>query len=169
MVDAQDAAAPQPSAFTGGPRTYAGMAALVLAFILPVFVIVIPFLGLSAKWSALLTTGLLVGGPELLTLVAVALLGKDALRYFTDKVKQALWGLVIETRVSKFQYYLGLSLSLASILPLYIYGYLPGLLPEGGRIPILAAADLIFIASMFIMGGEFWEKVQRIFVWEGKD
>ncbi len=89
---ADSPAAPGPPGFRGGPRTYAGLAALILAFILPVFVIVIPFLALSAKWSALLTTGLLVGGPELLTL----------------------------------------------------------------------------IASMFIMGGEFWEKVQRLFIWEGR-
>lgn len=165
---AESPAASGPPDFVGGPRTYAGLTALVLAFILPGFIIVIPFLGISAKWSALLTTGLLVGGPELLTLIAVALLGKDALRYFTHKVRTKLYGLVIEPRVSRFQYYFGLSLSLATILPLYIYGYLPGLLPEGWRIPILATADLLFIVSMFIMGGEFWEKVQRLFIWEGK-
>jgi len=32
----------------------------------------------------------------------------------------------------------------------------------------LALGDLAFIISMFIMGGEFWDKVRRIFVWEGK-
>ena len=118
--------------------------------------------------SVLLTAGLFVGGPEALTLVAVALLGKETLRYFTYRIKKALWGIVMERPVSKVQYYFGLALFLASILPLYIYGYFPGLLPEGERTYILVAADLTFIISMFIMGGEFWEKIQRVFVWEGE-
>ena len=103
-----------------------------------------------------------------MTIVAVALLGKETLRYFTYRTKKALWGVVMETPVSKVQYYFGLALFLVSALPLYIYGYLPGLLPEEERTYILAAADLTFIISMFIMGGEFWEKIQRIFIWEGK-
>jgi hypothetical protein len=28
--------------------------------------------------------------------------------------------------------------------------------------------DLAFVVSVFLMGGEFWEKVRRIFVYEGK-
>jgi hypothetical protein len=42
-------------------------------------------------------------------------------------------------------------------------------MPGGNtRIYILAAMDLAFVASMFLMGGEFWEKVRRIFIYEGK-
>jgi hypothetical protein len=28
--------------------------------------------------------------------------------------------------------------------------------------------DLAFVASIFVMGGEFWEKVRRIFIYDGK-
>jgi hypothetical protein len=28
--------------------------------------------------------------------------------------------------------------------------------------------DLAFVASVFLVGGEFWEKVRRIFVYDGK-
>jgi hypothetical protein len=28
--------------------------------------------------------------------------------------------------------------------------------------------DLVFVASVFLMGGEFWDKIRRIFVYEGK-
>ena len=42
-------------------------------------------------------------------------------------------------------------------------------MPAGNsRIVVLAAADLAFILSIFVMGGEFWEKFRRLFVWEGK-
>ncbi len=158
----------QPPELKRGLRLYAGIAAMVLAFILPVFVVVVPYLGLPTEWAIIVSAGLFVGGPEILTLAAVALLGKETLRYFTYKIKKALWGVVMERPVSKAQYYFGLVLFLGSVLPLYIYGYFPGLLPEDKKMYILAAADLTFIISMFIMGAEFWEKIQRIFVWEGK-
>src|SRR5258707_10006388 len=51
----------------------------------------------------------------------------------------------------------------------YIYAYSPALMPQGdARIYLLAAMDLAFVVSVFLMGGEFWEKVRRIFVYEGK-
>jgi hypothetical protein len=28
--------------------------------------------------------------------------------------------------------------------------------------------DLAFVASVFVMGGEFWEKVRRIFIYDGE-
>ncbi len=158
----------QPPELKRGIRLYAGIAAMVLAIILPVFVVVVPHLGLSTGWAIIISAGLFVGGPEILTLVAVALLGKETLRYFTYRIKKALWGVVMERPVSRAQYYFGLVLFLGSILPLYVYGYFPSILPEGERTHILVAADLTFIISMFIMGGEFWEKIQKIFIWEGK-
>ena len=36
------------------------------------------------------------------------------------------------------------------------------------RIYILAGSDLSFIVSMFVMGGEFWEKLRAMFRWDGK-
>ncbi|HWQ19550.1 MAG TPA: hypothetical protein VN455_07200 [Methanotrichaceae archaeon] len=159
---------PQPPELKRGLRLYAGLAAAILSIILPAFVIIVPSLGLPAQWTVILSAGLFIGGPEMLTLAAVLLLGKDTLRYFMYRIKKALWGVVMERPVSKARYYLGLALFFASGLPIYIYGYFPGVLPEGMRVSILVAADLIFVISMFIMGGEFWEKLQMIFVWEGK-
>ena len=56
------------------------------------------------------------------------------------------------------------------MLPFYLYGYFPNIMPAGyARIYILAGSDLSFILSIFLMGGEFWEKLRRLFVWEGKE
>ena len=160
--------APPAPAFKPGPRTWTGLAVLVVATIMPLFALGVPFLGLPKAWATLVATALLVGGPEALTLVAVVLLGRENLNWVTARVKKALRHAVLETRVSRTQYYVGLGLSLITILPLYLYGYFPTLLPDTWRIPLIAGADLLFIASMFIMGGEFWEKLQRIFIWEGE-
>ena len=57
-----------------------------------------------------------------MTLAAVALLGKETLRYFTYRTKKALWGIVIEKPVTKAQYYFGLALFLVSTA--FVYAWL---------------------------------------------
>jgi hypothetical protein len=112
---------------------------------------------------------LLAGGPEVLCILAVALLGKDTFRYFAHRVMTALRRAVIDQPASKARYYTGLVVILLSWLPAYIYAYSPTLMPGGdARIYVLAAMDLAFVVSVFLMGGEFWEKVRRIFVYEGR-
>ncbi|HEY5814358.1 MAG TPA: transporter suffix domain-containing protein [Terrimicrobiaceae bacterium] len=150
-------------------RFYLGMTALGLSIILPVFAIFVPFLGLSVAQSALVAGLLIAGGPEVMALVAVALLGKQTFRYLLHRIKSFFRAKLLEQPVSKARYFSGLAVSIASWIPLYLYGYLPAIMPgENMRIYILAAADLSFVASMFVMGGEFWEKVRKIFIWEGK-
>lgn len=145
------------------------MAALSLSLGLPLFALLVPLLELPATQAAALVGLLLVGGPEILALLAAALLGKETFQYFIYRAKRAVRAAVLVKPVSKAQYYFGLTINLASWVPLYFYGYFPFLAPgEKTRIYILATADFCFVASMFIMGGEFWEKLRRIFIWEGK-
>ena len=163
------APAPAPPVLDRGWRFYAGMTALILSLIMPLFAFLVPLLGLPVAESAVIVGVLIAGGPEVVGLVGIALLGRNAFQYFTYKLKTALRRVVLPKRVSKRRYYFGLSVSLASLLPLYVYGYFPNWLPSGDtRIYILATADMSFILSMFIMGGEFWEKFRRLFIWEGK-
>ncbi|MCI0666407.1 MAG: transporter suffix domain-containing protein [Acidobacteria bacterium] len=150
-------------------RFYTGIAALILSIIMPVFALLVPLLGLSLAKSAVIVGILVAGAPEVMALIAIALLGKESFQYFVYLAKKAFREAVIVKPASKERYYFGLILSLASWSPLYLYGYFPDVLPSGNtRIYILATADLIFIFSMFIMGGEFWGKCRRIFTWEGK-
>jgi hypothetical protein len=150
-------------------RFYSGMTALVLSVVVPLGALVVPFLGLSMAQSALVVGALLAGAPEVLCILAVALLGKETFQYFAHRAKGALRRAVFDQPASKARYYVGLAIVLLSWLPLYLYGYVPGIMPGGdARIYILAAMDLAFVVSVVLMGAEFWEKVRRIFVYEGK-
>src|SRR4029077_6680749 len=140
-------------------RFYAGMTAMALAVIMPLSALVVPVLGLSTTQSALLAGVLLAGGPEVLCILAVALLGKETFLYFAHRAKTALRRAVIDQPASKARYYTGLVVILLSWLPAYIYAYAPALTPQGdARIYLLAAMDLAFVVSVFLMGGEFWER-----------
>jgi hypothetical protein len=170
LVSAPEAAdAVQPPILKKDWRFYTGMAAMALAIVMPLAALFVPLLGLPTAQSAVLAGILLAGGPEVLCILAVALLGKDTFKYFTHRATQAFRRAVVDQPASKARYYTGLAIILLSWIPAYVYAYLPAALPGGNtRIYILAAMDLAFVASVFLMGGEFWEKVRRIFVYDGK-
>ena len=134
-------------------RFYAGMTAMALAVIMPLCALVVPVLGLSTTRSALLAGVLLAGGPEVLCILAVALLGKETFLYFAHRAKTALRRAVIDQPASKARYYTGLIVILLSWLPAYIYAYAPALSPQGdARIYLLAAMDLAFVVERLSHG-----------------
>ena len=164
-----EGAAPPP-AFKKDWRFYAGLVAMAAAIILPLAAIFVPLLGLSTTPHSAVLVGILVaGGPEVLCILAVVLLGKATFNYFAHLAKTAVRRAVVETPASRTRYYVGLAIMLVSWLPAYLYAYLPGAFPGGNtRIYILAVMDLAFVASVFLMGAEFWGKARRIFIYEGK-
>lgn len=149
-------------------RFYLGILVFALAWVLPVFCPLVLFLGLSSSQTTFITGALIVGGPEVLMILAVALLGKETLNYYTSKIKKLLNIPDESESFSKFRYYLGLTIMLLSIVPLYLYGYLTQHMPADTetKIHILAAGDIAFILSFFIAGEQLWDKTKRLFVYE---
>jgi hypothetical protein len=167
--DHSAAAVPPPPALKRDWRFYSGVTAIVLAVVMPLCAFLVPMLGLPTAQSAVLVGVLVAGGPEVLCILAVALLGKDTFQYFTHQAKRVFRRALLDAPASMGRYYIGLAIMLVSWLPAYLYAYFPASLPSGyARIYILAGMDLAFVASVFLMGPEFWEKVRRIFIYEGK-
>jgi hypothetical protein len=156
----------EPPALEKNWRYYAGLTALALALVLPLFSFAVPLLGLPAGTSTLIAGALVAGGPDVLGVLAVLLLGKSAVRYFAARTKQAILRAVLAERVSRARHYVGLAVLFTSWLPSWIFAYAPSLAPAGtARIWLLAGADLAFLGSFFILGGEFWQKLRDLVAW----
>ncbi len=111
---------------------------------------------------------LLAGPAEILCLLAAAILGREKYHKLTRKVRRSARPPGIAQREARLRYYLGLAGCLFNGVPLALYAYVPGILPGGTtKAGILVIADLVFFFSLFCAGGEFWEKLRRIFVWDG--
>lgn len=135
--------------------------------ILPAFCLVLPFIDLPTSLKVGLATVLLVGGPEVMMLVGVALAGKEGYAVF-KAVLQKIWKSVKPPqRVSPARYRLGVVIFIASGLPMWLLAYLRAVttLPFDNQVIlwILIASDFAFLISFFIAGGEFWEKLKRLF------
>lgn len=134
------------------------IALLVLAILLPIAALLLPVFGLPSASSNLFVGLLIAGAPEMLCLVGVALLGRGLSKH-----------VAIPARTSRLRYYGGLAYCLLNGLPLALYAYVPQWMPGGAtKYIILAVADIGFVLSVLLMGGEFWEKFRRLFIWEGK-
>jgi hypothetical protein len=90
MMNAETEKPAAPPELTKDWRFYAGLSALILAGVMPLLALAVPFLDLSAAVATTVVGLLVAGGPEVLLLVAAALLGKEALRYFIDRAKRAV-------------------------------------------------------------------------------
>ena len=151
-------------------RFYAGVVFFGLAWILPLFGFLVAQLDLSLGAKATIIGLLTVGGPELLGLLAVLCLGKANLIYLKNKLLAWLKRLKPAAPVSRNRYRVGLVMFLLPIIPTYIMAYIPRWLPEHApqHLYVNLAADFIFLASLFVLGGDFWDKLRALFVYDAR-
>lgn len=144
-----------------------GLLLLALAGLSIGFGVVAVLLGHTLEDSPGSPIWLLAGPAEILCLVAAAILGKDKYQKLARKVRPKARRPAPDSRSRRFRYYLGLAGCLFNGVPLTLYAYVPELLPGGStKAGILVVADVVFFGSLFFAGGEFWEKLRRLFVWE---
>lgn len=150
-------------------KYYTGITLIYFSLLLPLLGLLLPLLNLSPTLTAILVGSLTVGGPEICIILATLFLGKKHILYFKSKIR----GFFRKKRkmpkpVSKKRYYFGLTILLASGIPLYLNAYFPEVFPEDEqkRLLIFIFTDLAFVLSFFILGANFWEKFKRLFIWE---
>ncbi|MCK9376098.1 MAG: hypothetical protein M0P73_08115 [Syntrophobacterales bacterium] len=151
-------------------RFYLGLVCFGLSLILPLFGILVAWLPQSLAAKAAIIGLLTVGGPEVLGLLAVICLGKENLLYLKDKLFAWLKRLRPPSPVSRTRYRVGLVMFLLPLIPTYIMAYLPQWLPDHAapRLYVNLAADFIFLASLFVLGGDFWDKLRALFLYDAR-
>ena len=143
-----------------------GVTILVAGFLAPLAIPLVTSSGLPTGWKTAIAGALAVGVPEVMMIVAAAVMGKEGFAELKRRAGRLLKKYGPPERVSLPRHRVGLAmftlpLFLAWLAP-YLGQYLPG---YGTRTLVWAiAADLIFVASFFVLGGEFWDKLRALFV-----
>jgi hypothetical protein len=123
----------------------------------------------SASFKAMLW-GVLFFAPEAGTLIGVALMGKENFERFKAVFFRFLGRVKPAGNVSRWRHYIGLVMFFTPLVPTYLQAYKPEWLPDTSalRWQVKLVADAIFIASLFVLGGDFWDKLHGLFLWEAR-
>ncbi|MCW8346575.1 hypothetical protein MD535_11265 [Vibrio sp. ZSDZ65] len=152
--------------FVDSARLFLGMLMLIIACASPLLIPVISTLKIGSGSKALLSGSMIFGVPELATLAAVMLLGKDRLLVIKNWVVEKVLKLKPQRKSTKLGYYSGLALMMivGPIMNIALF-YLPFLSPAWveSRQVIGAICDVTFIVALFMAGEQLWGKLEAIF------
>ena len=149
-----------------GWRIKVGFAIFIASIVWPVFMPVLLLFGLSTG-SVAKVSGMLLVAAEVMLLAAAALAGKEGFAYIKQRVFGFLKSYGPADTVSVARYKIGLVMFTVPLLLAFLGPYLAKFVPEqiSGSLFLDAAADLSLLISLFLLGGDFWEKLRALFVY----
>ena len=145
-----------------GWRFKVGIALFALMILAWLLVPIEAALGMSAATIAATTAGIAIGNKVIL-LVAIAVMGKAGFQDLKAKLFQKL---TPPAEVSPMRYRIGLVMFclpfLGSLFETYASHIVPHLVVNRLWVDILL--DGVLIASLFVLGGNFWDKLRALFI-----
>ena len=153
-----------------GWRLRLGLTILVIGFSSPLLIPLLAASSLSTKWKSLISGALALGIPEVFSIVAIAIMGKSGFNYMKDRIFTFLKKHAPPDRVSLRRYRIGLVMFVVPVLLGWLGPYVLHLIPgyEPNRLVASLMGDLIFLSSLLVLGGDFWDKVRALFIYEAR-
>lgn len=110
-------------------------------------------------------TGVIFIVNKVLLLLVIAVMGKAGFQQLKSKIF-GVFRLSPDTDIGRGRYNLGLVMFCLPLISASLEPYLdalwPGLRPKMWQLQLLG--DIMFIASFFVLGGNFWEKIRALFI-----
>ena len=149
-----------------GWRFRAGLIVLIVGWLRPLLIPLVAGSSLPTEWKTIISGLLAVGIPEVFTLAAVAIMGRQGYDLIKDRIFRFLKKHGPPDRVSLTRYRLGLIMFLIPVLFGWLGPYGAHLIPGYGvhRFAVSLIGDLMLLASLFVLGGDFWDKLRALFV-----
>lgn len=150
---------------TVGWRFKCGVALLILKVVLALFIPILAFSGLSAARVAAIT-GVIFITNKILLVVMIAVMGKPGFQELKQIIGRYLPNLKDDVPVGPVRHAVGLFMFcfpiVSGMLEPYVDSIWPGLRPNIWQFQL--AEDFMLIASVFVLGGNFWGKVRALFI-----
>lgn len=144
-----------------------GVALFVVGLLSPVLVPLVTASGLSMEWKTTLSGLLMLGIPELLWLVAAAVMGKSGFDYIKSKAFGVVKRYVLPETTGRARYRIGLVMFTVPLLFGWLAPYVQHLTAgvTTQNFGWNLGGDLLLLASLFVLGGEFWDKLRALFTY----
>jgi hypothetical protein len=113
---------------------------------------------------------LAVGIPEVFTVAAIAIMGKSGYNLIKERIFSFLKRHAPPDRVSLTRYRIGLVMFVLPVVFGWLGPYGAHLIPgyETQRFVVNLMGDVMFVASLFVLGGDFWDKIRALFVYDAR-
>jgi len=147
-------------------RFRTGVIVFVASWCSPLLIPLVMASDLPTRWKTIVSGALAVGIPEIGTILAIAIMGKLGFDTMKDRIFGFLKKYGPSDRVSLARYRIGLVMFGIPLLFGWLSPYLQNLVPQydENRILLSVIGDLLLIGSLFVLGGDFWDKVRALFV-----
>jgi hypothetical protein len=148
-----------------GWRFRLGMILFVLGMGCPLLAPLVLALDLGPGLTATLSGGLMLGIPDVLLLAAAAVMGKEGFNYLKDRLYALLRKAAPPQYVGPVRYTVGIVMFVIPLLTGWLFTYLYDFVPFLWEHHILFAVsgDVMFLASLWVLGGDFWDKLAALF------
>jgi hypothetical protein len=150
-----------------GWRFAIGVALIVLGYVALAFIPTVTNSNLAIGAKTVIT-GFIAILPLLSKIGAVAIMGKPGFNYLKQIITGYAGKLAPAQIVSPARYRLGLILFVISFFFGQLLDYLPGFLVDwsANEIGWSLVADVVLVVSLFILGGDFWDKLKALFTYD---
>jgi hypothetical protein len=131
------------------------------------------FVVAATDWPTSIKTiagGILLFGLEIMAIPAAALMGKENFDRIVATVKGVFKMMKPAGNVGRTRYAIGLVMFLGPMLFAWIASYVPSWLPENyaARVWVNLALDCVTLTSLFVLGGDFWDKLRALFLYQAR-
>ena len=152
-------------ATSAGWRFKLGIIIIALMFAIWLLIPLVAVMDASAGTIAAVTGGIFIANKVLL-LLAVAIIGKAGFQELKRRMFGYVGGLAPDAIVGPLRYRVGVVMFclplVSAMLEPYVDTIWPGLRPNLWQLQLLG--DVMLIASFFVLGGNFWDKLRALFV-----
>jgi len=156
----------RPGPGVGGWQPKLGLGLLVVALASPTFIPLVAASNLPDEVRLALGGLLLFGLPMGLLVMIMALIGEPAFLF----INRGAVGATAPAGVSRRRYLIGLAMLALGILVSWIEPLVSPRVPQVAehRVLLGTVADGVVLASLFVLGGGFWDKVHALFVHDAR-
>jgi len=147
-----------------------GAVIFLIGFFSPALIPFVTFSDLPLKWKVSISGALAVGIPDLFSIIAIAVMGKPGFLHLKKILTRLIKKFGPPETVSRYRYRFGLVMFGIPLIMAWLLPYIGHLLPfyQENLIIFSVGGDLLLILSLFVLGGEFWDKLQSLFIYDAK-
>jgi len=151
-------------------RIIIGTVVFIVGQLSPLTIPLLKNLDISDSLRATLSGILLLGVPELFIIITILIVGKSGFQIIKGKIYNKIKWIFPPDEVSRRRYRAGLIIFSFVLLLGWISPYLMNHINQMNinYLYLAITGDVLLIASLFILGGNFWDKIRGLFIYEAQ-